>query len=136
VVTVSSGLTSKLTAMIFAGLASKPVATVFSNLASKLVATVSLSLASKSAVGFFVEPHHGDHFPYRSGFSTGGSFTHSEPRDMDGSCFPRRGSRPTRPSGEVQRTVKTSSDRMVKCWIYKIYLTNPSIEPSTFSRPM
>jgi hypothetical protein len=35
--------------------------------------------------------------------------------------FPRRGSRPTRPSGEVQMTMKTSSDRMVKCWISKIY---------------
>jgi hypothetical protein len=27
--------------------------------------------------------------------------------------------------------MKTSSGRMVKCWISKIYLTNPSIEPST-----
>jgi hypothetical protein len=27
--------------------------------------------------------------------------------------------------------VKTSSDRMVKCWIPKIYLSNPSTEPST-----
>jgi hypothetical protein len=26
--------------------------------------------------------------------------------------------------------------RMVKCWIPKIYLTNPSTEPSNFSRPM
>jgi hypothetical protein len=25
---------------------------------------------------------------------------------------------------------------MVKCWIPKIYLTNPSIESSTFSRPI
>jgi hypothetical protein len=32
--------------------------------------------------------------------------------------------------------VKTSSGRMVKCWIPKIYLTNPSTEPSTFSHPM
>jgi hypothetical protein len=31
---------------------------------------------------------------------------------------------------------KTSFDRMVKCWIPKIYLTNPYTEPSTFSRPM
>jgi hypothetical protein len=43
---------------------------------------------------------------------------------------------PLGPSGEVQRTVKTSSGRMVKCWIPKIYLTNPSTEPSTFSRPV
>jgi hypothetical protein len=37
---------------------------------------------------------------------------------------------------EVERTVKTSSGRMVKCWIAKIYLTNPSTEPSTISRHM
>jgi hypothetical protein len=36
----------------------------------------------------------------------------------------------------VQRTVKISSGRMVKCWIPKIYLTNLSTEPSTISRPM
>jgi hypothetical protein len=36
----------------------------------------------------------------------------------------------------VQRTVKTSSGRMVKCWIPKIYVTNPTTEPSTFSHPM
>jgi hypothetical protein len=32
--------------------------------------------------------------------------------------------------------VKISSGRMVKCWISKIYLTNPSMEPLTPSRPM
>jgi hypothetical protein len=31
--------------------------------------------------------------------------------------------------------VKTS-DRMVKCWISKIYLTNPNTKPLLFSRPM
>jgi hypothetical protein len=51
---------------------------------------------------------------------------------MDGPRFPHHGSRPTRPSGEVQTTVKTSSSRMVKCWILKIYLTNSSTESSTF----
>jgi hypothetical protein len=55
---------------------------------------------------------------------------------LDGPHFPHRGSRPTRSSDVVQRVVKTSSGRMVKCWIPKIYLTNPSTEPSTFSRPM
>jgi hypothetical protein len=55
---------------------------------------------------------------------------------LEGPRFFHRGSRPTGPSGEVQRTVKTTSGRMVKCWIYKIYLTNSSTEPSTFSRPM
>jgi uncharacterized membrane protein len=46
------------------------------------------------------------------------------------------GSCPTRPSGEVQRIMKTSFGRMVTCWISKIYLTNPSTEPSTFSGPI
>jgi hypothetical protein len=36
----------------------------------------------------------------------------------------------------VHRTMKTSSGRMVKCWIPKIYLTNHSTEPSTSSLPM
>jgi hypothetical protein len=81
-------------------------------------------------------PHRGDRFPRRPGFLTGGSFLHFESRHLNGPRFPHRGSRPTRPSGEVQRTVKTSSGRMVKCWIPKIYLTNPSTEPSTSSRPM
>jgi hypothetical protein len=52
---------------------------------------------------------------------------------MDDPHFPRRGSRSTQLSGEVQRIVKTSSGRMVKCCISKIYLTNPSTESSTFS---
>jgi hypothetical protein len=70
------------------------------------------------------------------GFPAGESFPHFESRHLDGSRFPHRGSRPTRPSGEAQRTVKTSSGHMVKCWIPKIYLTNPSTELSTISRPM
>jgi hypothetical protein len=83
--------------------------------------------------GYDPRPHRGNHFPRRPGFLTGGSFTHLEPRHLDGPHFPHRGSRSTRPSGEVQRTVKTSSDRMVQCWIAKIYLTNPSTGPSTLS---
>jgi hypothetical protein len=83
--------------------------------------------------GYSPRPRRGDHFPHRPSVSTGGSFTHFEPRHLDGPRFLRRGSRPTRPSGEVQRTMKTSSGRMVKCWISKIYLTNPSTEPSTLS---
>jgi hypothetical protein len=55
---------------------------------------------------------------------------------LDGPHFSRRGSHPTGTSGELLKTVKTSSGRMVKCWIPKIYLTNPSTEPSTSSRPM
>jgi hypothetical protein len=79
-------------------------------------------------------PRRGDRFLHRSGFTTAGSYTHFEPRHLDGPRFPHRGSRPTQPSGEVQRIVKTSSGCMVKCWIHKIYLTNPSTESSTFSR--
>jgi hypothetical protein len=56
-----------------------------------------------------------------------------ESRRLDGPRFLRRGSRPTRPSGEMQSMVKISSGHMVKCWIPKIYLTNPSTEPSTVS---
>jgi hypothetical protein len=86
--------------------------------------------------GYGPRPHCGDRFPHRPGFPTGGSYTHFESRHLDGPCFPRRGSRPTQLSSGVQRIVKTSSGCMVKCWISKIYLTNPSTEPSTFSHPM
>jgi hypothetical protein len=64
--------------------------------------------------GYDPHPHRGDHFSQRPAFPTGGSFPHFESRHLDGPRFPRRGSRPTRPSGEVQRTVKTSSGRLVK----------------------
>jgi hypothetical protein len=86
--------------------------------------------------GYGPRPRRGDHFSRRPGFPTGGSFTHFEPRHLDNPRFPHHGSRPTRPSGEVQRTVKTSSGHMVKCWISKIYLTNPSTESSTLSHPV
>jgi hypothetical protein len=46
-------------------------------------------------------PHRGDHFPRRPDFSTGGSYTHFKLRHLDGPRFPRRGSHPTWPSGEV-----------------------------------
>jgi hypothetical protein len=81
-------------------------------------------------------PHHGDRFLHRPGFSVGGSYTHFEPKHLDDPHFSRRGSRPTGSKGEVLKTIKTSSSRMVKCWIPKIYLTNPSTEPSTSSYPM
>jgi hypothetical protein len=81
-------------------------------------------------------PHRGDHFLRRYGFPVGGSHSHFELRNLDDPYFPHHGSHPTEPNGEVQRTVKASSCRMVKCWIPKIYLTNPSTEPSTSSRLM
>jgi hypothetical protein len=77
--------------------------------------------------GYGLRPHRGDHFPHRPSFPTGGFHTHSELRHLNNPHFPRRGSRPTRPNGEVQRTIKTSSGRMVKCWIPKIYLINPRL---------
>jgi hypothetical protein len=86
--------------------------------------------------GYGPRPHRGDCFPRRPGFPTGGSHSHFESRHLDGPHFPHCGSCLTRPNDEVQWTVKSSSDRMVMCWILKIYLTNPSIEPSTSSRPM
>jgi hypothetical protein len=86
--------------------------------------------------GYGLCPHRGDRFPCKPNFLAGGSFPHFESRHLDDPCFPRRGSHPTQPSGEVQRTVKTSSGHMVKYWISKIYLTNPGTESSTFSRPV
>jgi hypothetical protein len=51
--------------------------------------------------GYGPRPHRGDCFPCRPGFPARGSFTHFEPRHLDGPHFPRRGSHPTRLSGEV-----------------------------------
>jgi hypothetical protein len=86
--------------------------------------------------GYGSRPHHSDHFLRRPGFPTGGAHTHFEPRHLDSPHFPHRGSHPTRPNGELERIVKTSFGRMVKCWIPKIYLTNPNMEPLTPSRHM
>jgi hypothetical protein len=86
--------------------------------------------------GYGPRSHRGDHPPRRHGFPTGGSYTHFEPTHLDGPCFPYHGSHPARSNGEVQKTMKTSSGRMVKCWIPKFYLTNPSNEPSTSSHPV
>jgi hypothetical protein len=99
-----------------------------------MVLTHERTALSLDALG--PRPHRGDRFLRRPSFPTGGSFTHFEPRHLDGPRFPCRGSHPTRPSGEVQMIVKTSSSHMVKCWISKIYLTNPNTEPSTPSRHM
>jgi hypothetical protein len=86
--------------------------------------------------GYGSRPRRGDRFSSRPGFPARGSLNHLELRHLDGPRFPHRGSRPTRPNGEMERIVKISSGRMVKCKIPKIYLTNPSIEPSTPSHPM
>jgi hypothetical protein len=65
--------------------------------------------------GYGSRPHRGDRFLRMSDSPVGGSFPHFESRHLNGPRFPRHGSRPTRPSGEMQKTVKTSSGRMVKC---------------------
>jgi hypothetical protein len=51
--------------------------------------------------GYDPRPHHGDRFPIER------SHTHFEPRYLDGTPFPRRGSCPTGSSGEVLKTMKT-----------------------------
>jgi hypothetical protein len=86
--------------------------------------------------GYGPHSHRGDHPPRRHSFSAGGSYTLLEPRHLDGPCFLHRGSRPTSLNGEVQKVVKTSLGLMVKCWIPKFFLTNPSTEPSTSSHPL
>jgi hypothetical protein len=87
-------------------------------------------------LGYGPRSHCGDRFSRRHGFSVGGSYTRFEPRHLDGPHFLDHGSRPTSSNGEVQMTVKSSSGHTVKYWIPKIYLTNPSTEPSTSSHPI
>jgi hypothetical protein len=65
--------------------------------------------------GYISRPHHGDRIPCMHGFPAIESYTCFEPRRLDGPCFPHCGSHPTGSKGEVQKTVKTSSGRMVKC---------------------
>jgi hypothetical protein len=86
--------------------------------------------------GYNPRPHRGDRFLRRHGFTVGESYTRFEPRHLDGPRFPHRGLCPTGSKGKVQKTLKTSSGHMVKCWISKIYLTNPSTKSLNFSRPM
>jgi hypothetical protein len=74
--------------------------------------------------------------PNHRSYGFGPRENHFEPRRFGYGPRPHRGLCSTRPSGAVQRTVETSSGRMVKCWIPKIYLTNPNTEPSTFSHPV
>jgi hypothetical protein len=86
--------------------------------------------------GYGLCSHRGDRPPRRHGFPAARSYTRFEPRHLHDPYFPHRGSYPTHSNGEVQKTLKTYSGRMVKCWIPKFYLTNPSTEPSTSSRPV
>jgi hypothetical protein len=65
--------------------------------------------------GYDPRSYRGDCFPRRHDFPTRGSYTHFEPRHLEGPHFPHRGSRPTGSNGEVRKTMKTSAGRMVKC---------------------
>jgi hypothetical protein len=86
--------------------------------------------------GFDPRSHHGARPSRRHGFSARGVYSHFEPSCFDGPRFLHRGSRPTRSNYEVHKTVVTFSGHMVKCWITKNFLTNPSTEPSIFSHSM
>jgi hypothetical protein len=86
--------------------------------------------------GFDPRSHHGARPPCRHDSSTRGAYSHFEPSRFDGPRFSRHGSHPTLSNGEVQRIVKTSSGRMIKYWIPKIFLTNPNTEPLIFSHSM
>jgi hypothetical protein len=65
--------------------------------------------------GYDPHPHCGDRFPRKPGFPAGASYTHFEPKHLDGPCFSCLGSHPTSSKTDVQKTVKTSSCHMVKC---------------------
>jgi hypothetical protein len=86
--------------------------------------------------GYDPRSHRGNRTSRRHGFPAREFYTRFKLRHLDGPHFLRHGSRPTGSNGEVLKTVKTSSCRMVKWWISKIYLTNPRTEPSTSSRLM
>jgi hypothetical protein len=51
--------------------------------------------------GYDPRPHRVDHFPCRHGFPAGESYTHFEPRHLDGSLFACRDSCPTGSKGVV-----------------------------------
>jgi hypothetical protein len=65
--------------------------------------------------GYGSRPHHSDCPPCRHGFPVRGAYSHFEHSHFDGPCFPHHGSRLAHSNGEVQRIVKTSLGRMVKC---------------------
>ena len=83
--------------------------------------------------GYDPRSHRGVRPMQRRGFPQESSYHHFGPRRFDGSRFPHRGNHPARPNGDVHRTVVTSSGQVLKCWIPKSLLTNPSTKPSTFS---
>jgi hypothetical protein len=87
---------------------------------------------------FSLNPHShcGSHPPCRHGFSARGAYYHFEMSRFNGPRFSHHGSHPTHSNDEVHRTVMPSLGCMVKCWIPKIFLTNPKTETSIFSNSM
>jgi hypothetical protein len=59
--------------------------------------------------------HRADRPSPRHDFSARGSYTCFEPRHLYSPHFPHRGLHLTRSNDDVQKTMKTSSGRMVKC---------------------
>jgi hypothetical protein len=68
-----------------------------------------------SHFGYDPRPHYDDHTLCRYGFPARESYTSFEHRHLDGPRFPSHGSHPTGSKSEVQKIVRTSSGRMVKC---------------------
>ena len=74
--------------------------------------------------------HHGDQYMCRHRYPSDGFYSHHEPRCFDRPCLPHCGSCSPRSSDDVHVATLTSSCCMVKCWIPKVYLTNPTTKPS------
>jgi hypothetical protein len=71
-------------------------------------------------------PHRGDHFTCKPSFPAPGSRTHFEPRHLDGLRFPRCGSCPIGPNGEVQWIVKP----LLVAWLSARFLRFISLTPA------
>jgi hypothetical protein len=82
--------------------------------------------------GYGPRPYRGYRFSRRPNFPVGESRTHFEPRHLDDTHFSRRGSRPTRPNGEVQRTMKTSQ----VAWLSVGFVRFISLTPALSHRPL
>jgi hypothetical protein len=82
--------------------------------------------------GYGPRPHRGDRLSRRLGFLARGSYTHFKQRHLDGPRFSHRGSRPTRPSGDVQRTVKTSSALWLSARLLRFISLTPAFSHRYF----
>jgi hypothetical protein len=64
--------------------------------------------------GYGSHPHRDDRFLCRPNFLARESYTHFEPRHLNGPGFSHHGSRLIGSNGEVLKTVKTSFGHIVK----------------------